>query len=71
MTEAFICEGLRSPIGRFGGMLAVVRPDDLLAQVMQALLAVTGWTTHRHTRCYGKPPMWFGSRCGWYCRTRN
>ena len=29
MTEAFICDGLRTPIGRHGGALASVRPDDL------------------------------------------
>lgn len=35
MTEAFLCEGLRSPIGRFGGALSSVRPDDMLAHVMR------------------------------------
>ena len=39
MTEAFICEGLRTPIGRFGGALAAVRPDDLGAVPIAALMA--------------------------------
>ncbi|TCR85739.1 hypothetical protein EV561_105398, partial [Rhizobium sp. BK376] len=29
MTEAFICDYIRTPIGRFGGSLAAVRADDL------------------------------------------
>ena len=39
MRDAFICEGLRTPIGRYGGALSMVRPDDLLAGVMRDLLA--------------------------------
>lgn len=39
MREAYICEGLRSPIGRYGGTLSSVRPDDLLATVMKAVCA--------------------------------
>jgi acetyl-CoA acyltransferase len=31
MQEAFICDALRTPIGRYGGALATVRPDDLAA----------------------------------------
>lgn len=38
MTVAYICDYLRSPIGRFGGALASVRPDNLAAAVMKALL---------------------------------
>lgn len=41
MTDAFICEAVRSPIARFGGALAGVRPDDLLATVIKALLELT------------------------------
>jgi 3-oxoadipyl-CoA thiolase len=37
MTEAFLCAGLRTPIGRYGGALAKVRPDDLAAHVLRAL----------------------------------
>ena len=39
MTEAFLCEGLRTPIGRYGGALAPVRPDDLAAIPIAALMA--------------------------------
>ncbi len=39
MRDAFICEGLRTPIGRYAGALSSVRPDDLLAGVMRALVA--------------------------------
>ena len=39
MTEAYLCDGLRTPIGRYGGGLATVRPDDLLAGVMKELMA--------------------------------
>ncbi|EKE76754.1 3-oxoadipyl-CoA thiolase [Gallaecimonas xiamenensis] len=37
MTDAYICDGIRTPIGRFGGALAPVRPDDLGALVLKAL----------------------------------
>src|SRR5690606_23552099 len=39
MTEAFICDYLRTPIGRFGGALATVRTDDLAAVPIRALMA--------------------------------
>ncbi len=38
MTEAFICDYVRTPIGRFGGALAHVRPDDLGAVPLKALM---------------------------------
>ncbi len=37
MPVAFICEGIRTPIGRFGGALAHVRTDDLAATPLMAL----------------------------------
>lgn len=37
--SAYIYDGLRSPFGRHGGALAGVRPDDLLASVVHALVA--------------------------------
>ncbi len=37
MTSAFICEGIRTPIGRYGGALASVRTDDLAATPLRAL----------------------------------
>ncbi|MHA6689707.1 3-oxoadipyl-CoA thiolase [Devosia sp. A449] len=39
MTEAYICAYLRTPIGRFGGALSSVRPDDLGAIPLKALMA--------------------------------
>jgi len=39
MAEAFICSALRTPIGRYGGALAMVRPDDLAAVPLRALMA--------------------------------
>ncbi|MEZ5668351.1 MAG: 3-oxoadipyl-CoA thiolase [Alphaproteobacteria bacterium] len=39
MTEAFICDAVRTPIGRFGGALAGVRADDLAAHPLRALMA--------------------------------
>jgi len=38
MTEAFLVDGVRTPIGRYGGALAAVRPDDLAAHVLRALV---------------------------------
>jgi len=38
MTEAYICDALRTPFGRYGGSLAGVRPDDLAALVLRALV---------------------------------
>ncbi len=37
MPEAFICDYIRTPIGRFGGALSSVRPDDLGAVALKAL----------------------------------
>jgi len=39
MLDAYIYDGLRTPFGRHAGKLAPVRPDDLLAGVMQSLVA--------------------------------
>ncbi|WP_017908146.1 3-oxoadipyl-CoA thiolase [Xanthomonas sp. SHU 199] len=39
MNEAYIIDGIRTPIGRYGGALAGVRADDLGAVPLQALLA--------------------------------
>ena len=38
MTEAFICDAVRTPIGRYGGALAAVRTDDLGAIPIKALM---------------------------------
>jgi acetyl-CoA acyltransferase len=39
MIDVFLCEGARTPVGRYGGALAAVRPDDLLAHAIKATLA--------------------------------
>jgi 3-oxoadipyl-CoA thiolase len=39
MRDAFICDAVRTPIGRFGGSLAKVRTDDLAATPIKALMA--------------------------------
>src|SRR5450432_2208593 len=38
MLDAYIYQGLRTPFGRHAGALATVRPDDLLAGVIRALM---------------------------------
>lgn len=38
MRDAWLCQGSRTPIGRYGGALSSVRPDDLLAGVMRAVV---------------------------------
>ncbi len=42
MREAWIIDAVRTPVGRHGGALASVRPDDLGAVAIQALLERTG-----------------------------
>jgi 3-oxoadipyl-CoA thiolase len=42
MAEAFLVDGVRTPIGRYGGALAGVRPDDLAALVLAAVVARSG-----------------------------
>ncbi len=38
MTKAYIIDALRTPIGKYGGSLSTVRPDDLLAMTIKALI---------------------------------
>ncbi len=42
MTEAYICDYIRTPIGRFGGSLSAVRADDLGAVPLKALIERNG-----------------------------
>jgi len=42
MAEAYICGGVRTPIGNIGGALSEVRPDDLAAHVIKELLTRHG-----------------------------
>ncbi|MFG1193068.1 MULTISPECIES: 3-oxoadipyl-CoA thiolase [Xanthobacter] len=39
MTEAFICDAVRTPVGRYGGALSAMRADDLAAVPIAALMA--------------------------------
>jgi 3-oxoadipyl-CoA thiolase len=42
MPEALILDGVRTPIGRYGGVLASVRPDDLAARTIAAIVERSG-----------------------------
>ncbi|MDQ2067877.1 3-oxoadipyl-CoA thiolase [Xinfangfangia sp. CPCC 101601] len=42
MTEAYICDYIRTPIGRYAGSLSSVRTDDLGAEPLRALMARNG-----------------------------
>lgn len=42
MPEAVVTDALRTPVGRYGGALADVRPDDLAAHVIRAAVARNG-----------------------------
>jgi 3-oxoadipyl-CoA thiolase len=39
MQHVYVVDAVRTPIGKYGGMLSTIRPDDLLAMVIKALLA--------------------------------
>jgi 3-oxoadipyl-CoA thiolase len=39
MKKVYVIDAVRTPIGKYGGALAAIRPDDLLAYVIRALLA--------------------------------
>jgi len=39
MTDAYICDFIRTPFGRYGGALSMVRTDDLAAEPIKALMA--------------------------------
>ena len=39
MAEAFVCDAIRTPIGRYGGALSSVRADDLASLPIKALMA--------------------------------
>jgi acetyl-CoA acetyltransferase len=38
MRDVFLCDAVRTPIGRYGGALAKVRADDLAAVPLRALI---------------------------------
>ncbi|MDP9042845.1 MAG: 3-oxoadipyl-CoA thiolase, partial [Bacteroidota bacterium] len=39
MNKVYVIDAVRTPIGKYGGALAAIRPDDLLAYVIRALMA--------------------------------
>ena len=39
MKQAYIIEGVRTPIGNFGGSLSSIRPDDMAAHVIKSLVS--------------------------------
>ncbi|MCP5365831.1 MAG: 3-oxoadipyl-CoA thiolase [Hyphomicrobiales bacterium] len=47
MLDAYVYGGFRTPIGRYAGALAAVRPDDLLAGAVRELMARTGVPAER------------------------
>ena len=55
MPEAFICDGVRTPIGRYAGALSPVRPDDLGAVPLTALMA-----RHPDMDWSAVDDVWFG-----------
>ena len=44
MTQAYLCDAIRTPIGRYAGALSSLRPDDLAAHVLRTLRG-------RHAQC--------------------
>ena len=48
MLDAYIYDGMRTPFGRHAGALAPVRPDDLLAHVLRALVARNGFARDQY-----------------------
>ena len=38
MNDCYIIDAVRTPVGKYGGKLSSIRPDDLLAHVISALL---------------------------------
>ena len=49
MPEAFICDAVRTPIGRYGGALSSVRTDDLAAMPIKALMSRNAVSTGRRS----------------------
>ena len=42
MNEVYVIDAVRTPIGKYGGILSSIRPDDLLAHIIKALLKRNG-----------------------------
>jgi acetyl-CoA acetyltransferase len=52
MTDAFLIDTIRTPIGRFGGALSSVRPDDLASQVIRDVVERTGIDPARYDEVF-------------------
>ncbi len=59
MIDVFIADGVRTPIGRYGGSLAAVRPDDLAATAVRGLVA-----RHPDLDPEAIDDVWFGDANG-------
>ncbi|HJW17505.1 MAG TPA: hypothetical protein VJ499_10315, partial [Flavisolibacter sp.] len=46
MRDVFVIDAVRTPIGKYGGALSAVRPDDLLAYIIKELLARNNTIDH-------------------------
>ncbi|MGC1504501.1 MAG: 3-oxoadipyl-CoA thiolase [Sulfitobacter sp.] len=42
IPDVFICDALRTPVGKYGGVLAALRPDDMLAHILHKLVKNSG-----------------------------
>ena len=42
MTDVYLVDGVRTPVGRYGGALSSVRPDDLAALVVRSVIDRAG-----------------------------
>ena len=74
MKEAYIIDGIRTPIGSFGGSLSPVRADDLAALVIRELVArnpqipvevIGDVILGCHNQAGEEIEMWLGWRCCW------
>ncbi|WP_272009970.1 acetyl-CoA C-acyltransferase [Roseovarius sp. ZX-A-9] len=47
LNDAYLCDGLRTPFGRYGGSLSALRPDDMAGNLIAALIARMGLSAER------------------------
>ena len=64
MVEAFLVGGARTPVGRYGGALSAVRPDDLAALVVREAVARAGVDPDASTRSSSATPTAPARRTG-------
>jgi acetyl-CoA acetyltransferase len=58
MTDAFVLGGVRTPVGRYGGALSHLRPDDLVGRTMVAACERVGVRTRAHMCRYVRAHGW-------------